>query len=65
MSEPAPCNPGLRWHSPLNHDEIRKLTEDGRCPICDDTVPRSTYYAILERILREPELRARIASKKP
>lgn len=57
------CRPGLVYNSPLNHTELRKLTRDGRCPICDPEVSRIEYLLILGRLLREPDLRARVSSK--
>lgn len=51
------CRPELLRHSRLNHDELRKLTADGRCPICDPAVPRAEYGAICRRLTSEPLLR--------
>jgi hypothetical protein len=60
----VPCHAVLARHSRLNHDELRKLT-DGRCPICDPTVPRAEYGAILVKISTDPALRALVTSHNP
>lgn len=58
MSEKMePCKPDLLRHSRMDHGELRKLTGDGRCPICDPAVPRSEYAAVCTRLVRDPQLR--------
>lgn len=44
----------------MNHDELRKLTVGGRCPICDGSVPRSEYADIMRRVMESTALRSRV-----
>ena len=55
-----PCKEDLLQHSTLDHGELRKLMEDGRCPICDPTVPREEYQRVVYTITISPEIRKRV-----
>lgn len=59
----APCEPGLMRFSKVNHAQLRTLTKDGRCPICDPGVSREEYIAIVLMVARDPVLREKVMVK--
>lgn len=59
----TPCIPALAAGD-LDHDRLRQEMPDGRCPICDLTVPPADYLRIVLKVTTDPAFKYEVLKKK-